>query len=129
MKDKKKYNISCENRTETQKNFHKERVAFIIINDKIHFIKEIDKSHFELATELGISKEKFDTLCRGFYRNGQIVFYKGHFIYDKDMIETAKKFIGKIKKFCNVEKVKVYCGQKVGDPNTIWPPDYFLGEF
>lgn len=128
--NKKEYNLTCENRTETQRKFHRDRVAFLIYKSKIYYLKDVDKSHFELASELGISKEEFDNLCRGFYFNNRVVFYKGHFIYDEDIIATAKKFIAKIKRHCDCkEKVEVYCGQKIGDPNTIWPPDYYLGEF
>ncbi|MGD9901214.1 MAG: hypothetical protein AB7S44_01610 [Spirochaetales bacterium] len=126
---KNKYNLKCEDRTQIQRDFHKERIAFLIVKDKIHFIKGVDKSHFELASELGISKEEFDNLCRGFYLNGKIVFYKGHFTYDNEMISIAKKFIPEIKKFCGAKEVEVYCGQIVGSPNEIWPPDFYLGKF
>ena len=123
------YNLKCENRTEIQRDLHKNRVAFIIINNEIYYIEKSDKSHFELAQELGINKEQFDELCRGFFYQDYIVFYKGHFIYDDKLVEEGLRFVDKIKTRVGVEKVKVYCGQKVGKPNEIWPPDKFIGEY
>lgn len=126
---KQEYNLECENRTEVQRDLHKNRVAFIIVSDKIYYIEKNDKSHFELAQELGINKQQFDELCRGFFYKDYIVFYKGYFTYDDKMVDEALQFVNEIKNHVEVEKVKVYCGQKVGSPNEIWPPDKFIGEF
>ena len=125
----KEYNLKCENRTEIQRDFHRNRIAFIIVNNEVYYIENEDKSHFEFAQQLGITKQQFDNICRGFFYKDYIVFYKGHFIYDDEMIKEALLAVEKIKNHVGVSEVKVYCGQKVGGPNEIWPPDKFIGKF
>ena len=57
--------------------FHKQRTAFIIINNEVLFLTNSKLSHFEWAQTLGVNEEVFITLTRGYVLNGNIVFYKG----------------------------------------------------
>ena len=98
-------------RYETKKearDFHKQRTAFIIINDKIIFIKNSEMSHWEYCQSINISKEIFNQLTRGYYLNGDIVFYKDNFTYDDNVIEEGLKYLYKIKEECNFDKANIY---------------------
>lgn len=123
------YDLNNESDSVDVKEFHKKRIAFIIYENKVFYIKDSTFSHWEFAQTLGISKEIFDDLCRGYYLDGKLIFYKGNFIYDDEIIDLAKLHLEEIKKELKLEKVKVYFGQKVGKIGEAWPPDYFFGEF
>ena len=78
------------------RDFHRRRIAFIVIDEKIYYIKNSGQSHWEFCQEKNISKEQFNELTRGYYIDGNIVFYKGNFIYDQALICDAMKYIIKI---------------------------------
>lgn len=122
------YNLNNESDIDEVKDFHKKRIAFIIYQDKVFYIKDSSFSHWEFAQTLGITKEEFDELCRGYFLDGKLIFYKGNFIYDDTLIRVAKTYFDEIKKELNLEKVNVYFGQKIGKPGEAWLPDYFYGE-
>lgn len=109
------------------RNFHKQRVAFIIINNEIHFIKNSEESHWEYCQSLNISKETFNTLTRGYYFNGRIVFYNNNFTYDNNVIEEGLKYIVRIKEECNIDKAYIYFGLVIDKTQTVWPCDYYYG--
>ena len=122
------YDLENESDSNAVQDFHKQRIAFIIYQDNVYYMKDSILSHWEFAQTIGISKENFDTLCRGYYLNEKLIFYKGNFEYDDDLIEYAKQYFDEIKKELKLEKVKVYFGQKIGKIGEAWPPDYFYGE-
>ena len=109
------------------KNFHKSRVAFLIYNSKIMFLENSEMSHFEWAKTIGISKEDFNELTRGYCYKANIIFYKGDFSYDKKVENDALKYCLDILKHCNLKHAKIYVGVRVG-VGKIWPPDKFLRE-
>ena len=118
------------NRPETDSEYHKKRRAFIIYNDEVLFIeKGVDKSHYEFACELGIDKDTFSSLCRGYYLAGDLVFYKGNFVYDEELISYAKNYINVIKEKLNLESIKVYFGLNVGKQGEYWLPKFELKEY
>jgi len=90
------------------RNFHKQRIAFIIINYNIIFIKNSEMSHWEYCESMNISKEVFNKLTRGYYLNGNIVFYKDNFIYDDKVIEEGLKYLYKIKEECKFDEANIY---------------------
>ena len=122
------YDLKNESDSLDVKEFHKRRVAFIIYENKVFYIKDSAFSHWEYAQTLGVSKETFDNLCRGYYLDGKLIFYKGNFEYDDELINYAKQFFDEIKDELKLEKVNVYFGQKIGKIGEAWPPDYFYGE-
>lgn len=65
---------------------------------------------------------KFDSVIRGYYREGNIVFYKGDFEYDEEVIEAAKKYGNDIKKYVNDKNAEVYVGVSKGNVGEIWQP-------
>ena len=122
------YDLKNESDSLDVKEFHKRRVAFIIYENKVFYMKDSIFSHWEYAQTLGVSKETFDKLCRGYYLDGKLIFYKGNFEYDDELINYAKQFFDEIKDELKLEKVNVYFGQKIGKIGEAWPPDYFYGE-
>ena len=92
------YDLQNESDSIEVKNFHKQRIAFIIYQDKVYYMKDTSLSHWEYAQTLGISKENFDTLCRGYYLNEKLIFYKGNFEYDDTLIDYAKQYFDEIKR-------------------------------
>lgn len=79
-----RYEIAKEGR-----DLHRRRNAFIVIDKKIYYLIASEKTHWEFCQETNISKEKFNQLTRGYYIDGNIVFYKGNFIYDQALICDA----------------------------------------
>ena len=122
------YDLENESNSLDVQDFHKKRIAFIIYDNKVFYMKDTILSHWEFAQTLGISKEVFDTLCRGYYLDEKLIFYKGNFEYDDDLIDYAKEYFDEIKAELNLEKVNIYFGQKIGKIGEAWPPDYYYGE-
>ena len=110
------------------RDFHKQRIAFVIINNEIHFIKNSEMSHWEYCKNLSISKEIFNTLTRGYYYNGKIVFYNNNFTYDNNVIEEGLNYIVKIKEECNIDKAEIYFGLIIDKTQIIWPCDLHYGK-
>lgn len=46
------------------KDFHKRRIAFIVIDNELYYIKNSEKSHWEFCQEKNISKEQFNEMTR-----------------------------------------------------------------
>ena len=122
------YDLENESSSDKTRDFHKNRIAFIIYNNMVYYMKDTVLSHWEFAQTLGIEKEIFDNLCRGYYLEGKLIFYKGNFEYDVELINYAKCYFEEIKRELKLEKVNVYFGQKIGKIGEAWPPDYFYGE-
>lgn len=100
--------------------FHERRVGFMILNGKIIFLENNKNSHYFWAKELGIKRDEFEQLVRGYYLNNRIIFYKGNFSYDNECINAAKNYSKQIKEFCKAGQTEVWCGVKVGNSDAIW---------
>lgn len=111
---------------DAEKDFHKNRVAFMIVENKLLFLENSEMSHFTWAKTLGIDEKHFEKLVRGFYKNNIATFYKGNFVYDAECIEVAKKFAKDVKSFVNASKLEVWCGHKIGKIGELWPPDFYV---
>lgn len=107
----------------TEQEFHKSRIAFMLIENKIIYLENSSMSHFEWYISLGYKKEQFKNIIRGYYKDGKIVFYKDDFTYDNDVIEIAKKINEEIKKYVNDRNAEVYVGVKKGKIGEIWEPE------
>ena len=101
----------------------------MIVKGKLLFLENSAMSHFEWARTLGVDEKTFEQLVRGYYKDGEIVFYKGNFVYDDECVRQAQRFATKIKTRANQTKVKVWCGLKVGKIGENWSPIFFVGEF
>lgn len=102
--------------------FHTKRVAFLILGDEIKYLKNSTLSHFEWCKELGISKDIYDSLVRGYAYNGDIVYYTGEFKYDERVINTALNTYQKIANHLDMKDYSVYCGVLKGKVGEIWKP-------
>jgi len=109
------------------RSFHKDRRAFIIYNNILEFLpKNSELSHFEYCQLKGISKEEFNKLTRGYFLNGNLVFYKDNFIYDNQLIDSALKYIKQIANEINQQEFNIYFGQI---PEQNFKLDLFYGMF
>src|SRR5574344_1152256 len=107
--------------------FHKQRIAFIIIEGKLHIIKNSELSHWEYCEKMHISKKKFNKYIRGYYLNGNAVFYKDNFSYDENVINVSLKYLPILRKECELNKINIYFGVKMDTNLKVWPPDYYYG--
>lgn len=108
--------------------FHKKRTAFIVIKDKLYYIRNSEQSHWEFCKKKGISKEQFNKMTRGYYIDENIVFYKGNFTYDEDLIKDGLKYIMKIKEDCKLGKMKIYFGLRIPKKDEPWEYNYYYGK-
>lgn len=94
------------------RDFHKQRKAFIIISNKLEFLPlNSSMSHFEYCKSKGLTKQEFNKITRGYYLNGNIVFYKDNFIYDEKVIEEGLSFLNEISSKILVNEFAIYFGQ------------------
>ena len=129
------YNFSkfetYENKDQENKvrDFHKSRIAFLVLNGKIEILKESGMSHLEWAKSIGVDEADFNSIVRGYILGDTMVFYKGNFEYDKEVIEVSRKYSCLLKQMCCLEgKVKIYCGVEKRKPGEVWPPKLFITE-
>ncbi len=109
------------------RDFHKQRKAFIILDGKLEFLPEgSSMSHYEYCQKKGLSKEEFNQITRGYYLNGNVVFYKDNFIYDDDVIANALQVIDEISKKIDVDEFNIYFGQL---PEQGFALDYHYGKY
>lgn len=105
-----------------EQKFHKSRVAFMIIEDEIMYLSDSKLSHIEWYKSLNYDIDKFDTIVRGYYKEGRIVLYKGDFEYDDEVIVNAKKYANVIRTYVDDEDAEVYVGVVKGNVGEVWPP-------
>lgn len=119
-------NFNNSEHKENIEDFHKNRIAFIIWKKQVLLLKNSTLSHSQWAQSLGIDIKEFNSLTRGYVLNNNIVFYKGNFDFDEQLIEDAKYFSDTIKTKCSLNFAKVYAGVIVGEIGTIYPPNKYL---
>ena len=109
------------------RDFHKQRKAFIILNGTLEFLPEgTAMSHFEFCQTKGLEKEEFNKITRGYYLNGNLIFYKDNFIYDDAVIEEALKFVKQISEIISIKEFEIYFGQL---PEQNFALDYHYGRY
>lgn len=109
------------------RDFHKQRRAFVIIDNTIEFLPlGSQMSHFEFCQSKGIEKEEFNQLIRGYYLNGNVVFYKDNFIYDELVIKEALDFVPEIAKELSLNEFNIYFGQL---PEENFKLDFNYGKY
>ena len=111
--------------------FHRERVAFLILDGKVNILRNSTMSHLEWFKSLGgTSEEEFNRITRGYFYQGDLVFYKGNFEYDEDLICQVQKYCKKVCESMELLKCKVHCGLiKVKNEQGFFPPDKFIGDY
>ena len=112
---------------EDARNFHKQRKAFIILNNKLEFLPDgSPMSHFEYCQTKGIDKNRFNEITRGYYLNGNLVFYKDNFVYDDNVIEEAINYLEEISLKILVNEFDIYFGLRL-DENFAF--DFYYGKY
>ena len=107
--------------------FHKSRKAFIIIDNKLEFLPDgSDMSHYEYCNQKGIDKDYFNQLIRGFYLNGNLVFYKDNFIYDSILISDSLKYLNEISTKLSINTFNIYFGVL---PDEDFKLDFYYGKY
>lgn len=94
----------------------------MIINNEVLFLRESCMSHFEWYISLNLPVEKFDDVVRGYYKNGRIIFYKGDFLYDNEVIEYAKCYGNYIKEKAKDSDALIFAGVNKGKAGEVWEP-------
>lgn len=93
------------------RSFHQQRKAFIIYNNEVEFLPEGSAmSHYEYCQTKGMEKEEFNKITRGFYLNGNLIFYKDNFIYDEGLIKEALAHLDEIAAKLDVKNFEMYFG-------------------
>ena len=109
------------------RDFHKQRKAFIILEGELKFLPEgSSMSHYEYCQTKGLSKEEFNKITRGYYLNGNAVFYKDNFIYDDEVIANSLKVVDEISKIIGADEFEIYFGQL---PEQGFALDYHYGKY
>lgn len=109
------------------RDFHKQRRAFIILNGILEFLPEGSAmSHFEYFQSKGLDKNNFNKITRGYYLNGYVVFYKGNFIFDENLINEALKYLEEISLMVSANELEIYFGQL---PEKNFALDYHYGKY
>lgn len=105
-----------------EKVFHKNRIAFLIKDDGIKYLKDSTFSHLEWCRKLGISESEYENIVRGYVYMGDIVYYYGDFKYDERVIDTALATYEEIAKYAELKDYSVYCGVAKGKIGELWKP-------
>jgi len=110
------------------RDFHRQRKAFVIINNKLDFLPDGSKmSHYEYCQTKGLSKEEFNKITRGYYLNGRgLVIYKDNFVYDDELINETLLFIDEIATKISQTEFEIYFGQL---PEKNFELDYHYGRY
>jgi len=98
------------------------KILFMIIDNQVLYLSNTNMDHREWYISLGFDGNNFDNVIRGLVIDNKIVFYKGFFAYDDQVIKAAEKYSSSIKETLNNEKLEVYCGILPGKPGEKWEP-------
>ncbi len=107
---------------DTEQEYHKTRIAFMIIDGEIKFLEYSVMSHKEWYESLSLKQEDFNNIVRGYILDNKAVFYKGNFIYDEEVIKIAEEFSTIIKDKYNIRNLEVWVGVQQGQIGEIWRP-------
>lgn len=112
---------------EEARDFHRQRQAFIIRHHELEFLPiNSPMSHFEYCKTKGLTKEEFNKITRGYYFNGNSVFYKDNFIYDWKVIKEGLAFLDEIAFNIAVNEFEIYFGQI---PERNFALDFYYGKY
>ncbi|HFL3696523.1 TPA: hypothetical protein ACG3QY_001633 [Clostridioides difficile] len=112
----------------SEKEFHKSRIAFAILQNKIIYLVNSEMSHKEwLITSKFIEEKEFNEIIRGYIKHNNIYFYKGDFLTDKSVESSASEYCFKIHKENNLKlPSKIYIGMQKGKIGDEWKPKKLL---
>ena len=73
-----------------------------------------------------MSKEEFNKITRGYYLNGNVVFYKDNFIYDEELINDSLNYLDEIARKLDLYEFDIYFGQL---PEQNFELDFHYGRY
>lgn len=108
-------------------NFHKSRIMFALINNKLEVSTNDARGHIDwLMEDFNISTEDFKDIPRGYIKDYKIQLYKGLAfgkILDKQVLdELIEKLAQYVTDKCDSGIYEVYNGVEVGKPGDVWKP-------
>lgn len=112
--------------------FHRSRIPFAIINNKLVFTMYDKRGHKEWLSETyKISNEDYEDTIRGYMKDGQVFFYKTSKFIPVDLkeigIDTLKHIQILSMVYMNVYNPECFNGMHVGEPGAKWEPLKNLG--
>ncbi len=111
---------------EVEQKFHKSRIAFMIIDGELVYLSDSGMSHREWYVSLGLDESLFDSIVRGYYKSGKVLFYKGNFECDDEVINCAASYGNEVKEYVDDENALVYAGVIKGEIGQAWEPLYLV---
>lgn len=105
-----------------EQEFHRKRIAFMIINDDIMFLEYNIMSHKEWYKSLNVKQDNFENIVRGYILENKVVFYKGNFEYDEEVIKAVEKYCPIIKEKYDIKNLEVGVGLIEGKNGESWKP-------
>lgn len=114
-------------------NFHISRIAFAVVDGKLHAIQNDKRSHAEwLFDEFGIGSNEFERIPRGYIKGYKVQIYIGKDfgpILSKSMLkDTLEKLIKELSCGYPLGKYRVYNGVIKGNPGEEWVNKEYVGE-
>ena len=88
--------------------FHKKRIAFLIVNNEILFLQNSPMTHYEWAKSINIDVSNFDEITRGYALNNEIFFYHGN-LADRNPLFRTKRPYPDIFEFYRTDISRVLC--------------------
>ena len=101
----------------TEQEFHNQRVAFAIFDDKLHTCYD-GLSHYDWLVKSGLfSESQFNDIIRGFMDSTGIYFYQGDFETNEYVEDMALSWYSTLH-----PTLPVYCGMIKGNVGERWKP-------
>lgn len=96
------------------------RVLFLIIGSEVKYLQNSNMDHREWFVSLGYDPASFDSVVRGYVIGKRILFFKGAYQYDDEVIRAAKMFTPNIRFTMNDTSLEAWCG--IVFQGTNWEP-------
>lgn len=110
-------------------NFHKSRIAFAIINDKLIYLKNSELSHIDWLVPTIVKPEEFKYIIRGYVKDNNIIFYIGDFCTNKEVELKSLQYAPLIKEDLSINNsIELYCGVVKGKIGEVWRPYKLVGK-
>ena len=98
------------------------KILFMIFNNEVKIQEDNGMDHREWYLSLGGNPDEFDKLIRGFVIGDKIIFYRGNFSYDEEVINYAKAYAPYIRNVLGNNNLIVCCGILANGINNSWEP-------
>ena len=104
------------------------KIIFMIFNNQVMFLQNSTMDHKEWFLSVGGIEDQFENLIRGFILNNKIVFYKGNFSYDQEVLNCASFYGPYIRNVLNNNNLEICCGVLTNGQYNGWEPIVTLNE-